>query len=62
MATVTVMSVVVLAMKAGISVVSVVGVASGINWFNKKTFSTKKGGGVHEGDFDDEKFSRHHLH
>ncbi|GAB6989442.1 hypothetical protein JCM16418A_14920 [Paenibacillus pini] len=62
MLTVTTMGVIVLGMKCGVAIFSTVGVASGFNWFNKKIFSTKKGGSLHhEGDSNNERFNRRDI-
>lgn len=58
---VTTMGVIVLGLKVCTAIVSVVGVASGVNWFNKKTFTGKKGGSRHEGELDSERFNRHDI-
>lgn len=58
---VTTMGIIVLGLKVGTAIVSTIGIASGLNWFNKKVFVAKKGGTRHEGEFDTERFNRHNL-
>ncbi|GFN32574.1 hypothetical protein [Paenibacillus xylaniclasticus] len=56
---VTTMGMIVLGIKAIIAGLSSVSLASGVNWFNKKVYTSKgKGGLRHESDFDSERFNR----
>lgn len=46
--TLSVMGVVVLAAKLGLAIIGSTGVATGINWFNKKSFKSKGGSDHHD--------------
>lgn len=47
-----------LALKVGICIISVVGVSSGMNWYNKRTFKLKGGFRVGEGESRHERLFR----